>query len=236
MTYTKRQEELATMHLSGSRGDYLGAQESLYKKYTVKSLRKIAEELKVELKARDTKAQIVVKIGEFLRLFQINNNENILNAEYTEIEQQTPALPATIEQPAQEPEITNNEQSDATDTPLYVKPVKTSTRTRKVKSLLTLESVNACETSGELRDILITAKKSEIIEFVKQFGINIKLYKGLNTVEKIANYCAAKILAIREHKATHTQSPEPVKQYTFKTHTDKKRQIVIDFDSVSTND
>ena len=110
------------------------------------------------------------------------------------------------------------------------------------KSLLTLDAINACETREEIYDILMTAKKKGIVEFVKKYGISLVHLKGLNTTQKVATYCAAKILIIRNHyerekQKIQTQIQEgtygPVlQQYIYPvTYVNKKQQITIDFEA-----
>ena len=67
---------------------------------------------------------------------------------------------------------------------------------------------------------------------MKLFGIYVEAYKGLKTLQKIARYCAAKILIIREHEQRQKQQKqEPPTCISIATvvYVDKRRQICIDF-------
>ncbi len=151
-------------------------------------------------------------------------------------EQETENTPAPVEdnKPAETPKIKPEKPADIAEKKTE-KPAPSSRKSEK-KTLLTVEAINACETREEIYDILITAKKKELIEFVKLFGIYVEAYKGLKALQKIARYCAAKILIIREHEQQQKQrkqepptciSIDPV------VYVDKRQQICIDFEATN---
>ena len=151
-------------------------------------------------------------------------------------EQETENTPAPVEdnKPAETPKI-NPEKSADIEEKKTDKPASSSRKSEK-KSLLTVEAINACETREEIYDILITAKKKELIEFVKLFGIYVEAYKGLKTLQKMAKYCAAKILIIREHEQRQKQQTQKAPTYISiapVVYVDKHQQICIDFEATN---
>ena len=111
-----------------------------------------------------------------------------------------------------------------------------TTQEPKNNTSLTIEAINACETREEIYDILITAKKKELIEFVKLFGIYVEAYKGLKALQKIARYCAAKILIIREHEQQQKQQKQEPPTCIYidpVVYVDKHQQICIDFEATN---
>ena len=151
-------------------------------------------------------------------------------------EQETENTPAPIEdnKPAETPKIKPEKSADIVEKKTD-KPAPSSRKSEK-KSLLTVEAINACETREEIYNILITAKKKELIEFVKLFGIYVEAYKGLKTLQKIATYCAAKILIIREHEQRQKQQTQKAPTYISiapVVYVDKHQQICIDFEATN---
>ena len=179
-----------------------------------------------EIKLLDTQTQEQQKQSEISPTPEVTDTQ----AQAPEIVPEVTQQPVQVT-PAEKHEQEHEHSEDRTPEPAKPKPKPRAKGKLTRKSLLTLDTVNVCETPDELRDILMTAKKAEVIDFVKQFGIDLRLYKGLNTLDKIATFCATKILVIHEHKQRTPLIVQPEQKVTPKTHTDKRGQIVIDFDS-----